>query len=163
MKHLRIETLTEGHYPYISSNINDWWDGREVLDMLPVLFFKHFSSTSLIALHDETPNQTTIAGFLVGFYSPTKPNCAYIHFVGVNPSYRGHGVGAKLYNHFFTNANNYGAKEVRCVTSPVNTNSIAFHLAMGFKSEKQNSDGTPAPIPNYDGPGKNRISFFRPL
>ena len=36
----------------------------------------------------------------VGFMSQSRPAEAYIHFVGVHPDERGHGLGRRLYEHF---------------------------------------------------------------
>jgi ribosomal protein S18 acetylase RimI-like enzyme len=64
-------------------------------DKLPKLFFDHFKNTSFIAEKDGK-----IVGFLIGFLSQTYPEEAYIHFVGVHPDYRKHGIGRQLYNDF---------------------------------------------------------------
>ncbi len=76
---LRQPSVTD--YKQVAAIVNDWWGGRQMADMLPKLFFTHFSSTSLIAEEDNK-----LIGFLIGFYSQTKTNEAYIHFVGVAPS-----------------------------------------------------------------------------
>jgi len=44
---------------------------------------------------------------------------------------------------------------VSAITSPANTASIAFHRAMGFEVR--------GPVPDYDGPGLDRIVFERGL
>ena len=53
---------------------------------------------------------------------------------------------------------------VRCVTAPVNKNSIAFHLGMGFEMEAQDivMDGVPV-YQNYDGAGEDRVLFVKRL
>ena len=91
-----------------------------------------------------------LAGFLVGFLSPSLPDAAYIHFVGVDPRERGSGLARVLYERFFALAVADGRRVVRAVTAPVNTASIAFHTAMGFT--------VTAPIPDYDGPRPPRSS-----
>lgn len=44
---------------------------------------------------------------------------------------------------------------MRCVTSPVNQGSVAFHKALGFEVEKLAED--------YDGPGEDRVLFVKRL
>ena len=118
--------------------------------LLPRLFFQHFATTSTVA---ESP--AGLAGFLIGFVSPTEPGTGYVHFIGVDPAARRSGLGAALYRRFFDDAGRAGAHTVRAVTSPVNTASIAFHRAVGF---------TVSPVePDYDGPGHDRVCFSRTL
>jgi ribosomal protein S18 acetylase RimI-like enzyme len=96
-----------------------------------------------------------LRGFLVGFASPSVPQVAYIHFVGISPSDRGSGLGRQLYETFFAAAAAAGRREVRAVTAPVNAPSIAFHRAMGFEV----SD----PVIGHGGPGHDLVMFRRPL
>jgi GNAT superfamily N-acetyltransferase len=146
-------------YQPIISVVDDWWGGRQMADMLPKLFFVHFRHTSLVAEADGA-----IVGFLVGFVSQTFPDEAYIHFAGVDPNWRGKGLGRALYERFFTVVAGIGCRTVRCVTSPVNTNSVAFHLRMGFSPEPSGNvvDGVPVAV-GYDGEGEDRVLFCKSL
>jgi ribosomal protein S18 acetylase RimI-like enzyme len=125
--------------------VDDWW-GRPVRALLPRLYFDHFHQTSIVAEHG-----SDLAGFVVGFFSPAIRKAAYIHFVGVAPSFRGTGLGRELYHRFFGLARADGRSVVRAVTSPQNRDSIAFHTAMGFT--------VTGPVPGYDGPARDRIVF----
>ena len=128
--------------------------------LLPRLFFQHFSDTGLVAEAGGEP-----VGFVIGFVSQAQPGVAYIHFVGVDPASRAPGLGGELYRRFFELALDRGCDEVRCVTSPVNTGSIAFHRRMGFTPEPgdaETGDGTPYAV-DYDGPGEHRVRFRRQL
>ena len=58
--------------------------------------------------------------------SPSLPDAAYIHFVGVHPQFRGNGLARALYQRFFELAAADGRLVVRAVTAPGNTQSIAF-------------------------------------
>jgi ribosomal protein S18 acetylase RimI-like enzyme len=118
---------------------------------LPQLFFLHFEGTSFVA-EDEDGE---LAGFLVGFLSQASPEEAYIHFVGVSPERRGEGVGSALYERFFEEVRAHGRSVVRCVTSPVNEDSVAFHRALGFEVERT--------VPDYDGPGEDRVLLVKRL
>jgi GNAT superfamily N-acetyltransferase len=114
-------------YERVMAVMPKWWDGRDLRSMLPKIFFEHFRATSLLVEHEDR-----LIGFLVGFFCTDHADEAYIHFVGVEPSWRGVGLGRDLYRRFFTLALASGRTVVRCVTAPVNQRSIAFHTALGF-------------------------------
>jgi ribosomal protein S18 acetylase RimI-like enzyme len=138
-------------YGRVIQHVNAWWGGREMAPMLPKLFFVHFEGTSLVAETDEG----VLAGFLVGFLSQTHADEAYVHFVGVAPEYRGRGLGRDLYEAFFEAVRKHGRTIVRCVTSPANDASVAFHDALGFEVEATAED--------YDGRGESRLLLRKRL
>jgi len=119
--------------------------------MLPQLFFVHFEGTSYVV--DDGDGQ--LAAFLIGFLSQTDPDEAYVHFVGVAPERRGEGLGRRLYERFFADARTQQRTRIRCVTSPANEESVAFHEALGFVVERVAHD--------YDGPGEDRVLFVKTL
>ena len=138
-------------YGRVIQHVNAWWGGREMAPMLPQLFFLHFEGTSFVA--DDGDGR--LAGFLVGFLSPAKPQEAYVHFAGVSPEERGSGLGRELYERFFALARAAGRSRVCCVTSPANRGSLAFHVALGFEPSE--------PKAGYDGPGEDRVVLTRSL
>ena len=144
-----LRTATPADYDRIAAVLDDWW-GRPVSHGLPRLFLDHFHATSTVA---EAGGD--LAGFLVGFLSPSLPDAAYIHFVGVHPRLRGAGLARGLYERFFALAAADGRTVVRAVTAPVNAPSIAFHTALGFT--------VTGPLAGYDGPGDVKVRFERNL
>ena len=105
-----------------------------------------------------------LVAFLIGFLSQSQPGVAYVHFVGVEPSLRRAGLGAWLYERFFRAAAGGGATEVRCITSPGNAASIAFHRRLGFAVAAGDTGTGAVPVQrNYDGPGLDRVAFSRRL
>lgn len=154
---MEIRHAEAGDYAPIIAVVDAWWGGRRMADGLPKLFFVHFRDTSFVALEEGA-----IRGFLCGFRSQTFPDQAYIHFVGVDPAAKGRGIGRMLYERFFAAVGAIGCIEVRCVTSPVNRASIAFHRAMGFELLPGDAevDGV-AVTRDYDGPGGDRVRFRR--
>jgi N-acetyltransferase len=114
-------------YSTVVAAIPQWWNGRDLSSLLQPLFFEHFGSTSLIA-----EDEQGLAAFLIGFDSPDAPRESYVHFVGVRPDLRGAGMGREIYKEFANKAMGRGIRTIRCVTSPVNTNSVAFHQHIGF-------------------------------
>ncbi|MFF2176033.1 GNAT family N-acetyltransferase [Lysinibacillus sp. NPDC058147] len=156
---MEIRSVKGSDYYVISPLINEWWGGRNMSDMLPKLFFDHFTQTSLIAEKDGK-----LVGFLIGFLSQTYSNEAYIHFVGVHPEYRKHNIGKHLYNEFFNVVKQNNRSIVRCVTSPVNKVSIAYHTKMGFEIEDGDRSVEDLSInTDYDGPNQDRVLFVKKL
>jgi GNAT superfamily N-acetyltransferase len=152
-----IRHVRPSDYPPIIAVLDNWWGGRKVSAMLPRLFFEHFCDTSYIIEEDNR-----IAAFLIGFFSQSQPEEAYIHFVGVHPQYRKRGFGRILYEQFFSAVRQNNRKLVRCVTSPVNTGSIAFHTRMGFRIEPGESGLNGVAFdPDHDGPGEHRVRFIQ--
>jgi ribosomal protein S18 acetylase RimI-like enzyme len=143
-------------YDAIAAVLNDWW-GRPVLQALPRLFLDHFYRTSLVV--DGTPSRPGgpcgLRAFLIGILSPSEPDHAYIHFVGVSPAARQRGLARQLYAEFFALARGDGRQLVSAVTAPVNGGSIAFHRSLGFT--------VTGPVADYDGPGRDYILFERRL
>lgn len=156
---MEIRSVTGSDYYAISPLINEWWGGRNMSDKLPKLFFDHFTQTSFIAEKD-----AKLVGFLIGFLSQTHLNEAYIHFVGVHPEYRKHHIGQQLYNKFFYVVKQNNRSIVRCITSPVNKASIAYHTKMGFEMEGGDRivDGLSVNS-EYDGPNQDRVLFVKKL
>ena len=138
-------------YGRVIGRVNVWWGGRDMAPILPQLFFLHFEGTSFVA-EDETGD---LVAFLCGFLSQTVPDEAYIHFVGVSPDHRGEGMGRELYERFFDEVREQGRSVVRCVTSPANEGSLAFHRALGFDVDRIARD--------YDGPGEDRALLVKRL
>jgi ribosomal protein S18 acetylase RimI-like enzyme len=147
---VEIRHAKPSDYGRVIGRVNVWWGGREMAPMLPRLFFVHFEGTSFVAEDGEE-----LAGFLCGFLSQTDEDEAYIHFVGVSPDRRGEGIGRALYQHFFDEVEREGRSHVRCVTSPLNERSVAFHEALGFKVDRVAED--------YDGPGEHRVLLVKTL
>jgi|WetSurMetagenome_2_1015567.scaffolds.fasta_scaffold159226_3 GNAT superfamily N-acetyltransferase len=159
MNELLIRHAEPSDYQPIIAVLDDWWGGRRMTDMLPKLFFVHFRPTSFVAEHDGR-----IVGFVIGFVSQTFSEEAYIHFTGIHPEFRKKGLARALYERFFAAVGKRGCRTVRCVTSPVNKNSIAFHRRMGFSIEDSDMivDGVPV-VEGYDGKGEGRVLFCKCL
>ena len=143
---VNIRNVVEDDYNKVIEVLDDWWGGRQITHLLPRLFFEHFQLTSFIVENDDG----VLSAFLIGFVSQTHSNEAYIHFVGVNPQLRKSGLARKLYQKFFNVVRDMGVNTVRCITSPVNEGSVAFHTQMGFTI----SVGI-----DYAGRGQDRILF----
>ena len=139
--------------------VDEWWGGRPMASMLPRLFFVHFRPTSFVAEEDGQ-----LVGFLVGFRSQTRPEQAYVHFVGVAPRACGRGVGRLLYDRFAEAVRAYGCTEIHAVTAPTNAGSVAFHAGLGFEALAGDAEAGGVPYTrDYDGPGEHRVRLRRAL
>lgn len=146
---LRSRPARPEDYDAIAAVISQWW-GRPVLAALPRLFLDHFHGSSLVVDGPDGP-----VAFLIGILSPAQRRRAYIHFAGVAPNARQAGLGRRLYEEFFALARADGRRVVSAVTAPANAGSIAFHRSMGF--------AVTGPVPDYNGPGRDFVTFERPL
>ncbi len=158
-----ISELKETDFAYISENLDSWWGGRNMVPMLPRLWFKDFSETSFVIRGE---NLRPIA-FLVGYISQVDKTKAYVHFIGVDPKHRSDGLGRSLYEAFETRALNLGASFIEAVTSPANTTSLRFHEAIGFMA-KETSGSLVLPTEasghkDFDGIGEDRVLLVRPV
>jgi predicted GNAT superfamily acetyltransferase len=127
--------------------------------MLQRLFFEHFRSTSFVIDSDGE-----LQAFVLAFQSQSEPSVVYIHFVGVNPQCRTQGYGRKLYAHLSNVAYSLDCTELRCITSPANKGSIAFHQRMGFELLAGNGEVNGVPVTlDHGGEGQHRVLFRKML
>ncbi len=162
---LRRPTVSD--HPRLLAALADWWGGQGgaagVLQrqlLLPRLFLQHFADTSYLVERADG----TVHAFLIGFLSQSDPGTAYIHFIAVSPDGRGDGWARGLYRRYFAMARDLGRNRVRCITSPANRTSIAFHTRLGFRMEPGDRLDNDIPVhSDYDGPGLDRVSFVRDL
>ncbi len=104
-----------------------------------------------------------MVAFLIGLVGSSGRE-AYVHFVGVHPDYRRCGIGDQLYEAFLKEARRHGCQTVRCITSPVNKYSIAFHKSLGFGIEAGDGEIDGVSVhENYDGDGKPKVVFWKVL
>jgi GNAT superfamily N-acetyltransferase len=147
-------------HPAVVASIPDWWGmpGTSIHLLLPPLFFQHFSDTSFLA-----EDAGGLAAFLIGFRSHAQPGVAYIHFVGVRPDLRGHGLARNLYELFFAESRAAGCHRVDAITGVPNRRSQAFHAALGFAASGDTDfDGVRA-WRDYDGPGEHRVAYSKSI
>lgn len=163
--HTRHPT-TEDHEKVLAV-LDQWWGhfggaagSQQRALLLPRLIFQHFTDSSYLV---ERADGELVA-FLVGFLSQAQPEIAYVHFVGVDPTLHRSGVARGLYTRFFEHAAARGARTVRCITSPGNRASLAFHTSLRFAIESSQTvvEGV-AVQRDYDGPGLDRVAFTRSL
>jgi RimJ/RimL family protein N-acetyltransferase len=131
-----LRAATRADHPAIRAAIGAWWGDRDLTALFGSLFLENFAGSSIVS-EDVDGNMD---GFLVGFPSDDDPSAAYVHFIGVAPQARGGGLGRSLHQAFADQMQRRGVRSIRCVTSPVNEASVAFHQRIGFSIESQDDD-----------------------
>lgn len=135
-----VRAARPADFDTIIAVVDDWW-GRPASRDWTRVFVDHFFGISLIA-----EREGELAGFLIGFLSPAKPENAYIHFLGVAPEFRRDGLVSSLYGRFFETARQHRRTRVKAITSPQNARSIAFQrsgrpLSQNFRPCPPNRSG----------------------
>ncbi len=158
-KEMNIRQAIPADHRKIITVMKDWWNGRDLTAMLPKLFLIHFCNTSFIIEKDNE-----LIAFLIGFLSPNRKSEGYVHFSGVNPEYRGIGVGEFLYSRFTQICVENHRTIIRSCTSPVNKGSIVFHTKMGFEIENGNSvvDGIQVTL-DYNESSSPKVLFKKTI
>jgi len=158
-----ITDLQDSDFSYISQRLDSWWGGRNMVPMLPMLWFKDFASTSFVIRDDSSKP----IAFLVGYISQTDSTKAYVHFIGVDPESRKEGLGRSLYETFTAKALSLGANRIEAVTSPANTTSLRFHESLGFMAKEVGGEiVSPTQAmghKDFDGVGEDRILLMKPI
>jgi len=111
----------------VAAAIDAWWPGLHMVHAVCPQLFQHFGDTCLVVEH-----AGRLVGFLVGMMSQRMPDAGYVHYAGVHPDHRGLGLGREMYERFAAVTRARGRGEVFAETGAWNTESIAFHTALGF-------------------------------
>jgi len=124
-----------------------YWGERDLRSLHLVALVQEFGSTCLVARADDG-----IRGYIFGFVTPG--GTGYVHLIATRDDSRGTGLGRRLYTAFAEAAQRHGARQLKAITSPQNTGSIAFHRSLGFDTKI---------VDDYNGPGRTVAVFHRAL
>jgi len=154
---MEITLCTKADFDQIITDIVDFWGDDRTLRLHHPIYLYEFGNSAYVIKEGEK-----VIGYLFGLLSQTSP-VAYVKFVGVRPSHRNKGLGRRLYEHFIEFARTKGCTELKAITSPANTASIAFHQRLGMELlGEPNENGIPI-VKNYSGPGIHRVVFHKQI
>jgi ribosomal protein S18 acetylase RimI-like enzyme len=148
---------TQQDYNQILSELQDFWDGRETSAFHHPMFIHEFGNSAFVIR-----NAGKVVAYLFGFISQVG-SVGYVHLIAVRASARRQRLGEKLFNHFIEFARRQGCTQIKAITTPSNTNSIAFHKSLGMQVLGQpNEAGIPI-IPDYAGLDQPRVIFWKAI
>ncbi len=130
---MNVRTVMESDYGRVINVLIEWWEGRDLRSKVNEDLFRHFTNTSFIV---EEENGELVA-FILGYFSQTHKNEAYINWVGVHPNFRDKGIGRMLYDKFEELARENGKTCITCYTSIGNKKSMEWHKHMGFSVREE--------------------------
>lgn len=142
-----MRQMTVADLNQILADLPRYWGERDMRLGHAYPLVHEFGSTCLVA---DSPDG--IRGYLMGWVN--REGVGYIHFIATRDDARGSGLGRRLHAEFERLAVGQGATSLKAITSRANTNSIAFHTAIGFAAEV---------VEDYAGAGEPRVVFTRGL
>jgi ribosomal protein S18 acetylase RimI-like enzyme len=140
---------TRADFAEIRSSLDAFWGERDVAHLHHPMFIEEFGDCALVVRDTDG----RVAAYLLGMVVAAK-RLGYVHAVAVREDQRGHGLGRRLYEAFSVLALERGCTRIKAITTPGNTESVAFHRSMGMDAD---------PVSDYSGPGQPRIVFTREL
>jgi len=152
-----ITLCNKADFDQILRDIEDFWGDERTLFLHHSMFINEFGNSAFVIKEGEK-----VIAYLFGFISQTAP-VGYVHAIGVRRSHQRKGLGRRLYEHFTGFARKNGCKELKAITSPTNTDSIAFHKGIGMELHGEpNEEGIPV-VRDYSGPGVHRVVFHKKI
>ena len=143
-----LRQVTVADLRAILAALDDFWGSeRDMAFLHQALYVHEFGETSVLAERDGR-----IVAYLLGFLSPDASG--YIHAVAVRREARGEGLARRLYVRFEELVRVRGARGLKAITAPENTDSRAFHEALGFSVEE---------VEGYSPGSGTRLVFRRAL
>lgn len=140
---------TRRDFAEILGSLSAFWGERDMTHLHHPTAVEEFGDSALV-IHDSAGR---VAAYLFGMILSAR-RLGYVHVVAVRDDQRGHGHGRSLYRAFADLAAADGCSRIKAITTPDNTESIAFHQSIGMDARE---------IPDYSGPGRPRIVLSRDL
>jgi GNAT superfamily N-acetyltransferase len=152
---MEITICSKTDFDQIVTEYSDFWDYNRTLPLHHPTIINEFGNSAFVIKEGEK-----VVAYLFGFLSQTGP-VGYINLISVRRGYRKKGLGKDLYDHFTKFARENGCIQLKAITSPANTLSIAFHKSIGMMPTGQdNEQGVPV-VKDYSGPGQDRFIFIK--
>ena len=142
-----MRPMTIADLNQIIADLPRYWGERDMRWGHQYPLVHEFGATCMVA---DSPDG--IRGYLMGWVNHER--VGYIHFIATRDDARGTGLGRRLHEEFARLAVGQGATSLKAITTVTNTNSVAFHTAIGFAAEV---------VDDYAGAGEARVVFTRSL
>ncbi|CAJ36530.1 GNAT family N-acetyltransferase [Methanocella arvoryzae] len=156
-----VRNVFESDFLGIVEKSKEWGDLVIERETIYHVMCVHFRGTCFVA-----EDRGELIGYLLGFRSQALPDQAYMHLLQVAPSYRGLGVGQRLFSQFQQAAIAMGCKKITAVSRPQNKTGMAFYKRMGLRQETAANmievEGVQA-IKDYNGPGKHMVLWSKEI
>lgn len=150
---MEITNCSKADFDQIVGDVVDFWGSDRTLHLhQPFLVFEFGTWAYVIRESGQ------VIAYLFGFPSQTEP-VGYVHLLAVRCSHRRCGLARRLHDHFVASAWSAGCREIKAITTPTNSGSIAFHRGIGMELVGvPNEEGIPV-VKDYSGPGQDRVVF----
>jgi ribosomal protein S18 acetylase RimI-like enzyme len=150
-----ISNCTKKDFAQILNEFKEFWDHDRTLALHHPTLINEFGNSAFVIRDGHK-----VVAYIFGYLSQTS-EVGYVHLLSVRQGYRKQGLARRLYDHFTVFAMAHGCTNLKAITSPVNTLSIAFHKSIGMMPIGEDYiDGIPV-IKDYSGPGKDRVVFMK--
>lgn len=154
---MEITNCTKADFDQILINIAKFWGDERTLQLHHPMFINEFGETAFVIKEADQ-----VIAYLFGFIAQNSPT-GYIHLVAVHNNYKQHGLARKLYQYFGDYAVQAGCQQLKAITTPTNTHSIAFHQSLGFSPIGHDIEyGLPI-VKDYSGPGLHRVVLIKSI
>jgi GNAT superfamily N-acetyltransferase len=154
---MEIFNCSKADFDQILNSIVDFWGSDKTLHLHNPIFLYEFGNSAYVIKKAEQ-----VVAYLFGFLSQTAP-VGYVHLIAVHHSHRRKGLARHLYDHFAEFAREAGCREIKAITMPTNSESIAFHQGIGMELlGVPNEAGIPV-ARDYAGSGKHCVVFHKQI
>ncbi len=152
-----IEPLTAADFNWILEHFGDFWDDDSTKARHLPIFLHEFGDTALV-IRDED----RVAAYLLGFVAQDG-RTGYVHMVAAGRAYRRRGLAHLLYDHFVDLVRARGCTSLKATAAPWNQRSIGFHTAYGMEMQGEDTGAGVPVLPEYSGPGLDRVVFLKKI
>jgi GNAT superfamily N-acetyltransferase len=154
---MELSLCSKADFDQILQDIADFWASERTLPLHHPMFINEFGNSAFVFKEGQQ-----VVGYLFGFISQTAP-VAYVHLIGVRRAYQRKGLGRRLYEHFIEFARWRGCTELKAITTPTNSASIAFHKSLGMEMLGKPDEEGITIVRDYSGPGQHRVVFRKQI
>jgi GNAT superfamily N-acetyltransferase len=157
---LRFRHPVEADHLPVVRQLDAWSDSRAIPQLLPRLWFRHFSATAWLAETDAA----RLVGVVVGFASPDRSDEGRLNLVAVDPNLRRRGIGRGLVERLVTTLGERGVTVVEAIVWAGDRPVIDFCRAIGFVPDDGPGTtpiyGVPA-FADYDSMADDKVRLVR--